>query len=42
MEKSKKNIIRWIIIFICLIIFIEILENVYDKEIMKIDVVGYD
>ena len=41
MEKGNKNIIRWIIVFICLIIFVGILENVYSKEIMKIDIVVY-
>ena len=42
MEKYKKNIIRWIIVFICLIIFIGILQEACEQEIMKIDVVGYD
>lgn len=34
--------LRWIILFICLIIFLFIAEDVWDKEIMTADVVGYE
>lgn len=32
---------RWIILFLCLIIFLFIVEDVWDKEIMTADIVGY-
>ncbi len=39
-EFLKKNI-EWIIVFICIIYFINITENVFANEIMKKDVIGY-
>ena len=33
---------KWIILFICLIIFLAIAEDVFGKEIMTADIVGYD
>ncbi len=36
----KKNL-KWIIVFLCLIYFIEITEDVYEKEIMTKDIIGY-
>ena len=36
-----KNI-KWVILFICLICFLLIAENVFNKEIMKIDIKGYE
>ena len=43
-EKVKEFIVKnfkWIILFICLIGFLEIAENVFNKEIMNGDIVGY-
>ena len=43
-EKSKEFIIKnlkWIILFICLIGFLAIAEDVFHKEIMKGDIIGY-
>lgn len=36
----KKNL-KWIIIFLCIIYFIEITGDVYQKDIMKKDIYGY-
>ena len=33
---------RWIILFLCLIIFLFIAEDVWDKEIMTADIAGYE
>ena len=33
---------RWIILFLCLIIFLFIAEDVWDKEIMIADIAGYE
>ena len=43
-EKSKDFIIKnlkWIILFICLIGFLALAEDVFHKEIMKGDIIGY-
>ena len=43
-EKSKEFIIKnlkWIILFICLIGFLALAEDVFNKEIMKGDIIGY-
>lgn len=40
-EFSIKNI-RWIILFVFLIIILAIVEDVFEKEIMKLDIMGYD
>lgn len=43
-EKIKEIItknIKWIILFICIVGFLAIAEDVFNKEIMKGDVVGY-
>ena len=43
-EKVKKFIIKnlkWIILFICLIGFLALAEDVFNKEIMKGDIIGY-
>lgn len=37
MKKIVKKSIRWVIIFICLVIFFGILENVYQNEIHNFD-----
>ena len=37
---NAKNF-KWIILFICLLMFIAILEDVFEKEIMKLDILGY-
>lgn len=39
-EIIEKNI-KWITLFICLVLVIGIVENVLDKEINKLDTVGY-
>lgn len=36
-----KNI-KWIILFVCIIAFLEIAEDVFDKDIMKKDIIGYN
>lgn len=44
MEKVKEFLrknIKWIILFICLIGFLAFAEDVFDKDIMKSDVIGY-
>ena len=43
-EKSKEFItknLKWIILFICLIGFLALAEDVFHKEIMKGDIIGY-
>lgn len=43
-EKIKEFItknLKWIILFICLIGFLAIAENVFNKEIMSGDIIGY-
>ena len=43
-EKIKEFIIKnlkWIILFICLIGFFELVEDVFNKEIMNGDIIGY-
>ena len=39
-ELIKKNL-KWIILFICLIGFLALAEDVFNQEIMKCDVIGY-
>ncbi len=39
-EFIKKNL-KWIILFICLVVFLSIAENVFNKEIMYADIIGY-
>lgn len=43
-EKIKEFIIknlRWIVLFICLVIFLALAEDVFNKEIMNGDIIGY-
>ena len=43
-EKIKEFIIKnwkWIVLFICLIGFLELAEDVFNKEIMNWDIIGY-
>lgn len=40
-SKTIKNILKLIILFICLIGFLGIAEDVFEKEIMKKDIIGY-
>ena len=43
-EKIKEFItknLKWIILFICLIGFLAIAEDVFNKEIMNGDIIGY-
>ena len=39
-EVVIKNV-RWIILFICIILFLGILEDVLENEIMQKDIIGY-
>ncbi len=41
MKTVLKNC-KWIILFICLILFLAIVENVFANEVTKMDVVGYE
>ena len=46
LNKAKiKNIIfknfKWIILFVCVIGFLSLAEDVFNKEIMKADIIGY-
>lgn len=41
-EQKILNIVKWILLFITLVIFIAIVENVYNKEIMVLDIAGYN
>jgi len=40
-EILEKNI-KWIALFICLVLVIGIVEDVLDKEILKLDIAGYN
>ena len=43
-EKVKQFIFKktkWLLLFICLIIFLAIAEDVFEQEIMKADILGY-
>lgn len=40
-EFANKNL-KWIILFLCLIGFIALAEDVFNKEIMKRDIIGYN
>lgn len=45
MKKLKEVIIKnwkWIVLFVCIIGFLQMAENVFNKEIMKRDVIGYE
>lgn len=45
MNKIKKIIIKewkWIVAFICIILFLMFAEDVFEKEIMLVDITGYD
>ena len=42
MIKITKKRVKYIVIFICLIGFLEIAENVWQNEIMKLDIIGYN
>lgn len=41
MKQSTKRTIKWIVLFICLIGFIALAEDVFNKEIMEGDIIGY-
>ncbi len=40
-KKFLKKNLKWIIVFLCLIYFLEITGDVYEKEIMTKDIIGY-
>ena len=37
-EFIKKNL-KWILLFLCTIIFLDLVEDVFEKEIMKLDII---
>ena len=39
-EFIKKNL-KWILLFLCTIIFLDLVEDVFEKEIMKLDIITY-
>ena len=39
-EHIKKNL-KWVVLFICLVGFLELTEDVFNKEIMQGDIIGY-
>ena len=39
-ELIKKNL-KWVVLFICLVGFLALAENVFNKEIMNGDIIGY-
>ena len=41
-EQKKSSVLKWILLFITIVIFVSIAEEVYDKEIMAADVIGYN
>lgn len=40
-KKFLKKNLKWIILFICLVLFFDIARHVFRKEIMKRDIIGY-
>ena len=42
MKNSIKHKIQWIVLFICLIGFLVLVENIFNKEIIKGDIIGYN
>ena len=45
MKKTKEFLLKnykWIVLFLCIIIFLMILEDVFSKEIMEGDIIGYN
>lgn len=40
-EFIKKNL-KWILLFLCTIIFLGLVEDVFEKEIMKLDIITYN
>ena len=41
-KKFLRKNLRWIILFICMIGFLETAEDVFGNEIMKRDIIGYN
>lgn len=39
-ELIKKNL-KWVVLFICLVVFLALAEDVFNKEIMYGDIIGY-
>ncbi len=37
-----KNNYKWIILFICVVVFLEILEDLFEIEMLKIDIITYE
>lgn len=40
--KLTKDNYKWIILSICLILFLSLAEDVFNKEIMQVDIIGYN
>ena len=40
-EFIKKNL-KWILLFLCTIIFLDLVEDIFEKEIMKLDIITYN
>ena len=40
-EFIKKNL-KWFILLVCLVGFLKLAEDVFSKEILRADIVGYD
>lgn len=40
--KLTKDNYKWIILSICLILFLALAEDVFNKEIMQVDIIGYN
>ena len=41
-KKFLRKNLRWIILFVCMLIFLETAEDVFENEIMKRDIIGYN
>ena len=41
LKKEKKKNYKWIILFLCAIIFLLLLEDIFEKEILDLDIIAY-
>ena len=42
MKKLIKKNLKWFILLVCLVGFLKLAEDVFSKEILQADVVGYE
>ena len=42
MKKLIKKNLKWLILLVCLVGFFKLAEDVFSKEILQADIVGYD